>query len=167
MLKNKYLKQWAKIVSYHFPHLSLPEVAGLATWSFGMVMTGSSSLTRVSEFISRLNQENRNTVRQRLKEWYQEADAKTGKKRSQLDVNECFAALLQWILSMWNSEEKWLPLAVDATNIGQNFTVLSVHVLYQGCGIPVANENYQRNRKRSLETSLAKIISIFERCGSS
>jgi hypothetical protein len=62
MLKNKYLKQWAKIVSYHFPHLSLPEVAGLATWSFGMVMTGSSSLTRVSEFISRLNQENRNTV---------------------------------------------------------------------------------------------------------
>jgi hypothetical protein len=28
MLKNKYLKDWSKIVSAHFPHLSLPEIAG-------------------------------------------------------------------------------------------------------------------------------------------
>jgi hypothetical protein len=48
------------------------------------------------------------------------------------------APLLKWILSLWQSEEKWLPLAIDATNIGQNFTVLSLHILYQGCGIPVA-----------------------------
>jgi hypothetical protein len=65
MLKNKYLKEWAKIVSYHFPNLSLPEVSGLATWSFGMVITSSSSLTRVSEFIGRINQEKTNTVKQR------------------------------------------------------------------------------------------------------
>ncbi|MDT3674993.1 MAG: hypothetical protein RLZZ339_525 [Cyanobacteriota bacterium] len=140
MLKNKHLKEWAKIVSDHFPHLSLPEVAGLATWSFGMVMTSSSSLTRVSEFIGRLNQEKTNTVKQRLREWYLQAEAKTGKKRNQLEVNECFASLLKWILSRWNSEEKWLPLAIDTTNIGQNFTVLSVHVLDQGCGIPVAGK---------------------------
>jgi hypothetical protein len=138
MLKNKHLKDWARIVSYHFLGLSLPEVAGLATWSFGMVMTGSSSVTKISQFISRLNQEKTNTVRQRLKEWYLQAEAKTGKKRNQLEVNKCFAPLLQWILSLWNSEEKSLPLAIDATNIGQNFTVLSIHVLYQGCGIPVA-----------------------------
>ena len=37
MLQNKYLKDWSKIVSNHFPDLSLPEVAGLATWSFGVV----------------------------------------------------------------------------------------------------------------------------------
>ena len=43
MLQNKYLKDWSKIVSNHFPDLSLPEVAGLATWSFGIVITGSSS----------------------------------------------------------------------------------------------------------------------------
>lgn len=55
MLRNKHLKDWSKIVSYHFPHLSLPEVVGLATWSFGIVMTGSSSLTRVSEFIAKIN----------------------------------------------------------------------------------------------------------------
>ncbi len=138
MLKNKYLKDWSKIVSNHFPHLSLPEVVGLATWSFGMVITGSSSLTRVSEFIAKINDEKSNTVKQRLKEWYQDSKAKKGKKRKELDISKCFAPLLSWILSLWNSEEKWLPLGIDATNIGQNFTVLSLHVLYRGCGIPVA-----------------------------
>ena len=39
------------------------------------------------------------------------------------------APLLSWILRLGHSEEKWLPLAIDATNIGQNFTVLSLHVL--------------------------------------
>ncbi len=138
MLQNKYLKDWSKIVSNHFPNLSLPEVVGLATWSFGIVITGSSSLTKVSEFIAKINGDKSNTVKIRLKEWYQDSKAKKGKKRRELDVNKCFVPLLKWILSLWNSQEKWLPLAIDATNIGQNFTVLSLHVLYQGCGIPVA-----------------------------
>jgi hypothetical protein len=86
-------------------------------------MTGSSSITRVSKFISRLNQEKSNTVRQRLKEWYQDANSKKGENRSSLDVTSCFVPLLKWILSMRNSEEKWLTLGVDPTNIGQNFTV--------------------------------------------
>lgn len=138
MLHNKYLKDWSKIVSHHFSHLSLPEVTGLATWSFGMVITRSSSLTRVSKFIAKINGEKSNTVKQRLKEWYQDSKAKKGKKRKELDVKKCFAPLLKWILSIWNSEEKWLPLAIDATYVGQHFTVLSLHVLYQGCGIPIA-----------------------------
>lgn len=110
MLHNKYLKDWSRIVSYHFPNLSIPEAIGLATWSFGMVITGSSSLTRVSEFIARINQEKSNTVRRRLKEWYQDSQAKKGEKRRELDVTECFSPLLKWILSLWSSPEKWLPL---------------------------------------------------------
>ena len=31
-----------------------------------------------------------------------------------------------------------MPIALDATTIGQNFTVLSINFLYQGCGIPIA-----------------------------
>ena len=72
MLLNKHLKDWSKIVSSHFPIFSLPEITGLATWSFGMVITGSSSLTRVSELIAKINGEKSNTVRRRLKEWYKE-----------------------------------------------------------------------------------------------
>jgi len=115
MLKNQYLKEWSKIVSAHFPSLSLPEIAGLATWSFGIVMTGSSSLTRVSELIAKINGESTNTVRRRLKEWYLDSESKKGKKRRELDVSKCFAPLLKWVLSLWKSEEKWLPLAIDAT----------------------------------------------------
>lgn len=162
MLHNKYLKDWSKIVSNHFPHLSLPEVAGLATWSFGMVITGSSSLTRVSEFIAKINGEKSNTVKQRLKEWYQDSKAKKGKKRQELDVNQCFAPLLSWILSLWNSEEKWLPLAIDATNIGQNFTVLSLHVLYQGCGIPVAWKIVKGTEKGSWKPHWQKLFQSFQ-----
>jgi len=52
MLKNEYLKQWTRIVSEKMAKLSIPQVVGLATWSFGMVMTKSSSLTKVSQFIA-------------------------------------------------------------------------------------------------------------------
>ena len=31
-----------------------------------------------------------------------------------------------------------LPIGMDATNIGQNFTVLSINVLYRRCAIPIA-----------------------------
>ncbi len=89
MLKNQYLKDWSNIVSANFPHLSLPEIAGLASWSFGIVMTGSSSLTRVSQLIAKINGESTNTVRRRLKEWYLDSDSKKGKKRRELDVSKC------------------------------------------------------------------------------
>ena len=72
MKLNQHLKDWKQIVSQKFPQLSLPQVSGLATWSFGMVMTSSSSLTRVSHLIAQINSEQENTVRQRLKEWYKE-----------------------------------------------------------------------------------------------
>ncbi|WP_158413206.1 hypothetical protein [Baaleninema simplex] len=49
---SAYLKQWSQEVSRHFPNLSLPQVSGLATWSFGMMMSRSSSLTQVSECIA-------------------------------------------------------------------------------------------------------------------
>lgn len=69
MKLNQHLKDWKQIVSGKFPHLSLPQVSGLATWSFGIVMTHSSSLTKVSTLIAKVNQEKENTVRQRLKDW--------------------------------------------------------------------------------------------------
>ncbi|MGG6270956.1 hypothetical protein ACQ4M3_42125 [Leptolyngbya sp. AN03gr2] len=73
MLRNSSLKQWNRVVSAQFPHLSLSQVTGLSLWSFGIALTQSSSLSRVSQSIARLNAERPNTVRQRLKEWYEEA----------------------------------------------------------------------------------------------
>jgi hypothetical protein len=138
MLKNEYLKQWTNIVSQKMPNLTLPQVVGLATWSFGMVMTKSSSLSKVSKFIAKVNSEKANTVRQRLKEWYQEAKAKKGKLRRTLDVSSCFAPLLLWVISLLPTNIKRIALALDATSIGNKFVVLSVNILLAGCGIPIA-----------------------------
>lgn len=151
MKLNQHLKDWKQIVSERFPILSLPQVSGLATWSFGMVMTQSSSLTRVSHLIAQINQEQDNTVRQRLKEWYKEGEAKskTGNKRVSLEVKDCFASLLQWIVDLLPDTTQQLPLALDATSIGQNFTVLSINVLYRGSGIPVAWKVVKANIKGS------------------
>lgn len=138
MLKNKYLKQWSCIVSKHLPNLSLPQAVGLATWSFGIALTKSSSLTQVSRLIATINHEKPNTVRQRLKEWYQEAEAKKGDKRSSIEVSSCFAPLLAWVISLLPAEQKQIALALDATSIGNKFTVLSINVLLAGSGIPIA-----------------------------
>ncbi|WP_293108228.1 hypothetical protein [Moorena sp. SIO3I6] len=112
-------------------------------------MTRSSSLTKVSSLIAKINQEKENTVRQRLKEWYLEAEAKSGKKRAEIVVIDCFADLLKWIIDLWPSECKQLALALDATTLKQNFTVLSIHVLYRGCGIPIAWKVVKATQKGS------------------
>lgn len=140
MKLNQHLKDWKQIISQRFSHLSLPQVSGLATWSFGMVMTQSSSLTKVSTLIAKVNQEPENTVRQRLKEWYKsaEAKAKEGNKRASIEVIECFGSLLKWVVDLLPQTTRELPIAMDATNIGQNFTVLSINVLYRRCAIPIA-----------------------------
>ena len=137
---NRHLKDWKQIVSCRFPDLSLPQVNGLATWSFGMVMTQSSSLSKVSSLIAKINAEPENTVRQRLKEWYKSGAAKTrpGNKRASIEVESCFSSLLKWVIDLLPQGNQELPMAIDATNIGQNFTVLSINVLYRRCAIPVA-----------------------------
>lgn len=55
-----------------------------------------------------------------------------------MEVLACFVPLLLWILSWWRSGEKRLVLVLDATSLGQIFTVLVMSVVYRGCAIPVA-----------------------------
>lgn len=158
---NPHLLEWKQIVSYRFPHLSLPQISGLATWSFGMVMTKSSSLTKVSHLIAQINTESENTVRQRLKEWYKEgaAKAKPGSKRVSLEVKKCFGCLLQWIVELQPQSNQELAIALDATSIGQNFTVLSVHVVHRSCGVPVAWKVVKATQKGSWKPYWKEVLS--------
>ncbi len=165
MKLNQHLKDWKQILSQRFPHLTLPQVSGLATWSFGMVMTQSSSLTKVSTLIAKVNQEQENTVRQRLKEWYKsgEAKAKKGNKRASVEVTKCFGSLLRWIVDLLPQTNKELLIAMDATSIGQNFTVLSINVLYRRCAIPSAWKVVKGTEKGRTETLLETTVSISQR----
>jgi hypothetical protein len=138
MLRDPHLKEWNRIVSAHFPHLSISQVTGLSLWSFGMAMARTSSLTQVSECLAQLNEERPNTVRQRLKAWYQDASAQSGEHRWEWQPQTCFAPLLTWVLSLLPLSCRELFLAMDVTTQRERLSVLSVSVLYGGSAIPVA-----------------------------
>ena len=128
--------QWTEVVTTHMPHLSKPQARVLALWSLGMVLARSCALSAVSLFLAKGLERQPNTVRQQLREWCYEAQAKRGGPRQEVAVETCFAPLLAWVLSWWEGNQ--LALAVDATTLGQRFVVLVVSVLYRGCAIPVA-----------------------------
>lgn len=136
MSRYKEFSQWSLTVATHLPHLSKPQAIVLALWSLGMVLARSCALTAVTTMVAALLGQSEATVRQRLREWYDDAPDKQGHQRVDLDVTTCFCPLLHWVLSWWHGTQ--LALALDATSLGSRFVVLAVCVLYRGCAIPVA-----------------------------
>lgn len=132
------LLQWTHEVSTHLPHLSHPQAVVLAWWSYGIATTRCCGLTTVATFLALLRSERANTVRQRLREWCYDAQDKSGRQRQAVPVGTCFAPLLGWIVAWWSPAIPRLALALDATTLGQAFTVLAVCVVYNRCSIPVA-----------------------------
>ena len=128
--------QWTEVVTTHMPHLSKPQAAVLALWSVGKVLPPSCALTAVSLFLAQGLERKPNTVRQQLREFCYEAQAKRGGPRQEVQVETCFAPLLAWVLRWWEGQQ--LAVAVDATTLGQRFVVLVISVLYRGCAIPIA-----------------------------
>ena len=123
--------QWTTVVTTHMPHLSKPQATVLALWSLGMVLARSCALSAVSTFLAQGLERKPNTVRQQLREFCYEAQAKRGQPRQELQIEPCFAPLLAWVLSWWEGPQ--LALALDATTLGQRFVVLVLSVLYRGC----------------------------------
>jgi hypothetical protein len=130
--------QWSLEVSTHFPKLSKPQAVGLALWSYAIAVTRSSGLTTVASFLALLRDQSPGTLRQRLREWLYDAPDKSGRQRQEVTVSHCFAPLLRWVVSQWPETEKRMALALDATTLGQRFTVLAVCVVYCGQAQPVA-----------------------------
>jgi hypothetical protein len=120
------------------PVLSPAQARVLAAFSFGMMVTQSCGLTTVAVFLAGLLGRTYEAQRQQLREWCYDAADKRGHQRQQVEVAACFAPLLRWVLAWWPRGEKRLALALDATTLGQRFTVLALSVVYGGCAIPVA-----------------------------
>ena len=70
--------------------------------------------------------------------WPHVAKTRPGNKRASIEIIKCFGYLLKWVVDLLPQTNQELPIAMDATNIGQNFTVLSINVLYRRCAIPIA-----------------------------
>jgi hypothetical protein len=142
MARSPGLSQWQQTVSSHMAHLSKPQATVLALWSFGMVLAQSCGMTSVAATLAPLVGRSDGTLRQQLREWCYEAPRKTGAKRGdkrqELDVTSCFLPLLRWVLAWWPPAERRLALAMDASTLGQRFTVLAISIMYRGCAIPIA-----------------------------
>jgi len=132
------LLSWTTCVSRHLPLLSKTQAQVLAWYSFAVTVVQSSGISQVSYFLACLLGRSENTVRQRLRESLYAARDKRGLQRRDVAVEACFAPLLRWVLSLWQSDDRVLFLAVDATTLRQTFTVLSISVLVSGCALPVA-----------------------------
>lgn len=129
------LYQWRAQIANHFPHLSQPAVMGLALWSLGMIVVRSCSLTAVADWGSCQLGQPFQTVRERRRDTYREAEAKAGRHRAELDLSQCWAPWLNWVLEGWSGRQ--LAIALDATTLGQRFVLLGISVVYRGCAVPI------------------------------
>lgn len=136
MSRQDGLSDWIEQLSNRMPHLTMPQAVVLAMWSYGIAITQSCGRSKVTTFLALLLRQKEGTVEQRLREWCYDAGDKRGQQRQELDVTTCFVPLLRWIVTMWSGTT--MALAVDATSLKEHFVVLSISVVYRGCGIPVA-----------------------------
>jgi hypothetical protein len=130
------LSGWTEIVSSRMAHLTKPQAVVLAMWSYGIALTRSCGRRTVALFLALLLQQKLGSIEQRLREWCYAARDKQGAKRQELDVSSSFVPLLRWVVSLWTGTS--IALALDATSLSDRFVVLSISVVYRGCGIPVA-----------------------------
>jgi hypothetical protein len=86
-----------------FGHVSKPQVWGLILWSAGIALSGTAGITQLSALLALVLDQQEQAVFQRLREWYLDANHKSGKKRRELDVTTCFAPLLRWIVRLWGN----------------------------------------------------------------
>jgi hypothetical protein len=132
------LLTWTGEVSSYFKHLSKSQVQMLAWYSFGASVVQGCGISQVVYYLSEVLGQGEGCLRQRLRESLYDAEDKRGRQRHAINIQLCFAPLLKWVLSYWQSEDQLLFLALDATTLRQTFTVLSVSVLVGRCAIPVA-----------------------------
>ncbi len=119
-------------------HLNKSLITVLSLYVFGMVVMRHCGQTQIATFLSGLLRCQFGTMKRRLRELTYEAEAKSGQKRRALDVEDCFAPLLSWVLSKFDPKHKQVVIALDATTLGNRFTILAVSVVVSGCAIPVA-----------------------------
>src|SRR5215217_8583052 len=83
-----------------------------------------------------------------------------GLTRQAIDVNACFAPLLGWVLEGWPNRQ--LPIALDASNLGDQFVVLAISVVYRGCSIPVAWRILPATLSTSWRAEWVKLLEQFK-----
>lgn len=160
MFHHPELNQWIGTVGTRFPTLSKPQALGLALWSFGMIVARSCSLTAVAGLLAPLLDQSFNTMRERLRDTYRESDAKAGKQRAELDINDCWVPWFAWIMEGWQGKQ--LAIAIDATSLMNRFVVLAIGIVYRGCAVPVAWKILKAEEKHAWKPEWLVLLKQFQ-----
>jgi hypothetical protein len=141
----------------HLPSLDPVQLRGLAWWLYGAIEAESACQSKVTQALLPFFA-TEHAARQYLREWLYDGEDRAHQVESQLAVEECFAELLSWVVAWWQGTE--LPLAIDATALGDTVVVLSVAVLYRGSAIPVAWKVLPANQEGAW---IPEIVTLLER----
>lgn len=125
-------------------------------WVSGTILARSGCQNIVATALSAY-MGNFNSVRQYLREWLYDAQDRCWPSRKQLEVEECFAPLMRWVLSEWKSDR--LALALDPTLKGDKVASIVVSVVYRSSAIPVAWHILPANRKGGWMRPAAQLLS--------
>jgi hypothetical protein len=140
----------------------------LVLWSVGLILAQSCGLTTVATILAYLLTRSERTIREQLRDWYREAPAKRGathgRKRRSLDVTTCFAPLLRWVVAWWDPACPQLALAMDASTLGQRFTILTISVVVRGCAIPVAWKVVEATRAGAWRPHWIALLEALDGC---
>lgn len=143
-------------IGAHLPDLRPAQQRGLAAWVWGTVQAKSGCEAAVlRELLVEGGQWE--AWRARLREFLCNGSEKAAPCKTEVDVVACFAALLAWVVSLWQGQT--LALAIDATLDTDQLTALVISVLYRGCAIPVAWQILPANRKKAW---LPEILALLE-----
>jgi hypothetical protein len=144
-------------IATHLPCLSAAQQRGLGWWVYGAILAGNACQGAVVTALAPLvGAGGAEALRHRLREWLYDGADKDAPCRAEVAVRACFAPLLGWVLAWWT--EAALPLALDATALGDRLVVLSVSVLYRGSAIPVAWHVTAANRPGAWRGPILELI---------
>jgi len=146
MSQAKALYQWQQRVATFFGDLPPARRAWLALVSYGIALAQCALLNRVVLRLALALGCSFNTVRQRVRKLYRPQAGAGGDDRS-FDYTLCFGPLLRWATAGFTDCR--LALAIDPTNLGDRFTILTVSVIFRGCAVPVAWQARRGNAKGS------------------
>ena len=132
----------------HLPHLSGRQRAVLALWVEGTLLglNGCQDAVTLALTQGLTGPRNPHTLRRRQRELlYDDADRiDSWGPGQELEVEGCFAPLLQWVRSWWvptggrEMAQEPLVLAVDPTSKQDDLVALVISVVYRQHAIPVA-----------------------------
>src|SRR5947199_8232827 len=97
-----------KRVEEMLPSLSKTEAQVLGLLTYGILMLVACGITGLSHGLAKIEQVPAERLRQRMREFCYDEEAKRGKKRREVDVQHCFQDLLRSVLRSWVGKNEWV-----------------------------------------------------------